>query len=169
MAEIREVVIKIQGESSEKNRTPQDSNPNEKTQETDGLGKATSVILNQAFNQLKNEFISEVNYEINKHFNLTDDYIGQRNVNVAKNVISRVASIGTSIYAGAKLGLGGGPVGIAIGAVTALVISTAQLGVDIYQNYDQANINLRQQNAQLEFTRQRAGYSLTSGSIGDNK
>ena len=166
MAEIREVVIKITGEggsSSEKKSSPKSSpKTNEKIQDVSTIDPATMVLLAQAFDTIKNEFISEVNYSINKHFSLTDDYITQRNLSVAKNVGGRVLAMGSTIIAGASVG--GVP-----GAIIGAVVSMVQLGVDIYQNYDQANIQVKQQNAQLDFTRQRAGYSLTAGSVGEGK
>lgn len=167
MAEIREVVIKIKGEEGKKEVT---TKTNEKTKKVDTMDALTSIVYNQAFSHLKSEFISELNYEINKHFVLTDDYVGQRKVTALKNIASRALSIGTSIVSGAKAGSMVLPgVGTAVGAITMAVVSAINLGVDIYQNYDQANISLRQQNAQLDFTRERAGYSLTSGSVGENK
>lgn len=69
--------------------------------------------------------------------------------------------MGTAIAGGFVLG------GIA-GSVIALIGTTASLGIEIAQNYDQENIKLRQMNAQLEYSRMRAGYSLTSESIGEN-
>ena len=167
MAEIREVVITIKGDVEKSQAVETDSN--QKVKKTDNLGQVTSILLNQAFENVKNELISEVNYEINKHFNLTDDYIGQRKLNVAKNVVSRATGIIATIGASAKIGSVAGPVGTIVGAVVGTTIAGVQLGVDIYQNYDQANIHLRQMEAQLNYTRQRVGYSLTSGSIGDNK
>ena len=101
-------------------------------------------------------------YGINKHLSLTDDYISQRYLKAGINVISRAVSIGSSIVAGATVG---GLVGAVIGAVFAV----GDLAFDIFKNYDQQNIMLRQMDAQLQYQRQRAGYSLTSGSIGENK
>ena len=100
-------------------------------------------------------------YEINKYFNLHDDYIGQRNLTIAKNVVSKSLGMATAVASGFMVG---GPAGGAI----ALVGVTASLGIEIYQNYDQENIKLRQMNAQLSYSRQRAGFSLTSESIGEN-
>jgi hypothetical protein len=36
-------------------------------------------------------------------------------------------------------------------------------------NYQQELIKINQMDAQLSFNRQRAGYSLTAGSIGENR
>lgn len=167
MAEIREVVIKIKGEEGEKKVTPE---TNKKTKKVDTFEAVSSIIYNQAFEHLKSEFINELNYEMNKQFVLNDDYVSQRKVTALKNITSRALSIGTSIVSGAKAGSMVLPgVGTAVGAITMAVVSAINLGVDIYQNYDQANIGLRQRNAQLDFTRERAGYSLTSGSVGENR
>lgn len=159
MADTREIVITIKG-GGEATQTERPDNPNPK--DSTNLKKSTSVLLNQTYQRLKSEISREVNYEIDKHFRLTDNYIGQRNLNNAKQIINKAVSFGTSVATGFATG---GPVG----AVRAFVIQTLSLGIDIYQNYDQENINLRQMEAQLSYTRERAGYSLTSGSIGENK
>lgn len=160
MADTREIVITIKGSGETTTQTDKPDNPNPK--DSSNIKKSTSILLNQTYQRLKSEISSEVNYEIDKHFRLSDNYIGQRNFNNAKQVINKAVSFGTSIATGFAIG---GPVG----AVGAFVVQTISLGIDIYQNYDQENINLRQMEAQLSYTRERAGYSLTSGSIGENK
>lgn len=125
------------------------------------LTSATTILLHEAYNYAKQEITQIASYEVSKYFNLKDDYIGQRNLSIAKNIISKGASIGTAIASGFATG------GI-IGGAVAIVGTTASLGIEIAQNYDQENIRLRQMNAQLEYSRQRAGYSLTSGSVGEN-
>lgn len=101
-------------------------------------------------------------YMWQRSMNLSDDYIGLRNLNVARNVISRGMGIGTAmISAGAMFG----PVGVAVAAVT----SAVTLGLDIYKNYSEQQITLQKLDAQLQFNRVRAGYSLDSGSIGGER
>ena len=125
------------------------------------LSSSTSVLLHEAYNYAKQEVTQIASYEINKYFNLHDDYIGQRNLTIAKNVVSKSLGMATAVASGFMVG---GPAGGAI----ALVGVTTSLGIEIYQNYDQENIKLRQMNAQLAYSRQRAGFSLTSESIGEN-
>lgn len=104
----------------------------------------------------------EAMYESEKFFDLTDNVQGKRNLNIAKQNIRRVASIGMSIYAGAKTG------GL-VGAIVGGALGIGKLAVDIYQGYDQQNIAIKQREEQLSYTRQRVGYSLTVGTNGENR
>ena len=163
MADLRqvEVVFKVGAASDEK--------PSEKIKK----GKKNQVqqkssewyeniYVNQARQYVKADVKRIATYEINNWFTLNDDYIGQRNVNAALNVISRAKSTFTTVAAGTVVG---GPVGGIIAAVGSLMT----LGIDIAQNYDRQNIQIKQMDAQLQYQRQRAGYSLTSGRVGENK
>lgn len=132
-----------------------------KASNNSNLSTAAAVLLHEAYSYAKQEITQIANYELNKYFNLNDDYIGQRNLAVAKNIISKGASMGTAIASGFAMG------GIVGGAI-AIVGTTASLGIEIAQNYDQENIKIRQMNAQLSYSRQRAGYSLVSNSVGEN-
>lgn len=151
--------------ASDDGRTPTLPKPKstEKSKGNDNsnLSNVTAMLLHEAWNYAKNETLQIANYEINKYFSLKDDYIGQRNMTVAKNIISKGVSMGTAIASGFAVG------GV-VGGALAIVGSSVSLGVEIAQNYDQENVRLRQMNAQLEFSRQRAGYSLISESVGEN-
>lgn len=125
------------------------------------LSSSTAVLLHEAYNYAKQEVTQIASYEISKYFNLRDDYIGQRNLTIAKNVISKSLGIATAVASGFM-------VGGAVGGAIATVGTAIGLGIEIYQNYDQESIKTRQMNAQLAYSRQRAGFSLTSESIGEN-
>lgn len=139
----------------------QDQTPN-------NFNLAKSVLVNQAYSYAKNIVISEVSYEINKHFDLTDDYEGKRDFNIAVGVFSKVKNVATSTATGALAGAKFGPVGAVVGAVVGFGGSTIGEIINTYQAFDKQNITMQQRNQQLAYTRQRAGYSLTSGSIGEN-
>lgn len=162
MADLRqvEVVIKV-GDSESKPSEKVKKGDKNKTQKekTDYLG---ATLVNQAWGYVKADILKIANYEINKWFSLNDDYIGQRTLTNALNVIGRAKNIAGTIAAGVMVG------GVVGGAI-ALVGSVASLGIDIAQNYDRQNILLRQMDAQLDYQRQRAGFSLTSGRVGENK
>lgn len=180
MAETREVVITIKGTGSTggssggKGKTVINNITNNNVtniinnysgsgaEYDDGLDVGTSVLANQVFDALKKNITTEAKYQINKYFNTRDDYIGQRNLNVATSMANMAIGLGSSIVAGFMTG---GPVGAAVAGVTS-VLSTA---VSVYNTLDAQNLKVDQMNAQLQFTRQRSGYSLTSGSVGDNK
>lgn len=165
MADLRqvEVVFKV-GSSDENEKKPSEkvragTKNKVKKQQTDYIG---ATLVNQAWQYVKTDITKIANYEINKWFSLRDDYIGQRTVNTALNFISRAKNMVSTIAAGAVLAGGAG-------AAIALVGSFATLGIDIAQNYDRERIMLKQMDAQLDYQRQRAGYSLTSGRVGENK
>lgn len=129
-----------------------------------------ATLIGRAARQLKGTVISELKYQQNKYYNMQDDYLGKQNMDIALNVLEKVWSVGINIYAGAKLGLKlGGGYGAAAGAIIAAGVSTVQTYQQVAHNYEQERIRLNQMQAQLDFTRQRAGYSLTAGSIGENR
>lgn len=170
MAEIRavDINIKLSGQSGESvpatpepPKTPKAPDTTSTTSDKSNLTAVQSALLHEAYNYAKQELLTIASYEINKYFSLTDDYIGQRNLSVAKSVISKAMGIGSTIMAGFAMG------GVAGGAI-AIVGSGVTLATDIFQNYDNERIRINQQNKQLAYSRQRAGYSLTSESIGDN-
>lgn len=164
MANNGEIVIRIVGEGEGTNEVqPQPSQPKKKDKNNDLLGTAVMLsVVKRAGEELKQIAISEATYEIGKYMRLTDNYFGQQNLNIAKNIVNRASNIGMSIAGGFVVG---GP----FGAIAAAAVSAVNLGVDIYQNYDQQNIRLRQMDTNLSFNRQRAGYSLTAGSVGENR
>ena len=130
-----------------------------------------SALLKRTARQIKGLVLNEAKYQIDLHFKLTDNYLGAQNLNIALGVVNKVASFGLSIYSGAKLGFsaGGGAAGAVVGAVFAAGVSGLSLVQQISHNYEQEYIRINQMNANLQFNRQRAGYSLTSGSIGENR
>ena len=151
-------VVISQKEPKRRNSTPKN--------EIDSSMSIENSLDNVVVNRAVNETISQVSemalYSIEKHLSLTDDYVGQRYLKAGKEVISKTMSMGSSIMAGAVMG------GV-VGAIVGAVLSLSSMAFDIFKNYDQQNIMIRQMDAQLSYQRQRAGYSLTSGSIGENK
>lgn len=169
MAETRKITIEIIDSEAkpkteiqkkqEENNTGDDTSSKKSTALNDA---GAMIAINQAYKRIKNMAISNVDYLFNRHYNLTDDYIGQRTYNVAKNIVTKAHGMYMSIAAGFATG---GPVGAAITAA----ISIGSTIIDIAKNFDEQNIMLKQMDTQLEYTRQRAGYSLTSGSVGENR
>lgn len=121
-----------------------------------------NAIFQQALNGAKSQLSEMALYGINRHLQLTNDYLGERYLKTGVNVISRLVSTTKAIKAG-------GMVGGVYGAVVAAILSVADLTFDIVKAQDQQNIHIAQMDKQLQYQRQRAGYSLTSGSIGENK
>ncbi len=167
MAEGKEIVIRIVNE--EEKTTQQKSvdtvkGSNSVKKSTDDVFKSTTVafLYRRTTEFAKNTIINEVKYQQGKYYRLADDYLGEQNMNIALNVISKVVSVATA----AKVGLAvAGPVG----AVAVVAMSAIGLGIQTAHNKEQEDIKLKQMNNQLQFNRQRAGYSLTAGSIGENR
>lgn len=183
MAETREVVITIKGTGSTGGGTGggktviqnitnnnvsnvtniiKNSSSTSNAEYDTGIDAGTSVLTNQVFESLKKTLLTEAKYQVNKYFSTRDDYIGQRNYNAAMSMANMVVGLGSSVLAGFMVG---GPVGAIVAGATS-VLSTA---VSVYNTLDAQNLKVDQMNAQLSYTRQRSGYSLTSGSTGENK
>lgn len=122
---------------------------------------AKLAVARSAISYVKNLVVDSAEYAINRNFQLTDDYIGKRNVSIAINMVNRVSQLGMSIATGFMIG---GPVGAVVGGVGNVAIQ----GLGVFKAIDQQNIKLAQLDEQLGFTRERAGYSLTDGSVGRN-
>lgn len=125
-------------------------------------GATAAVIAVQAAEKVAKEIIDYADYMFQRHMKLNDDYIGQRNYTAVKNIVGRAGSVVTAIGSGFATG---GPAG----AVIAGLISVAAIGVDITQNYQQQTDNIQKMELNLSFNRMRSGYSLTSGSIGEDR
>lgn len=169
-------VITIRFEQVGQQPGPQPIDPSRPTKESEKATSANiletavmSTLLKKAASQAKGIIIDEALYQQQKYYKLNDDYLGQQNMSIALNVINKVWDTGVSIVAGAKIGAAAGPVGAVIGATIAALTSGINLGRQIYHNYEQENINLARMNSQLRFNRERAGYSLTAGSRGENR
>lgn len=163
MAETREIVITIKEKPDKQNiDTSNITTSNVSKIDNSNISTTTSVLLNQALESAKQDINRIVSYEIQKNFNLTDNYIGERYLNNAKQVVSRASKIGVSIATGFATG------GI-VGAIVVAGLEAISLGIDTYQNQENQNIKLKQNDLQLSFSRQRSGYSLISNSIGENK
>lgn len=166
-SEVRKITIEIiSQEEKPKTQIEEEEDGNEqetkKTKKSNVKKTKTEILVNQAYHQLKQEVISNVDYVINQSFELHDNYIGQRTYTATKTIVSRAKSIGVSIAAGySTAGL--------VGAAVMGAISVASTAVDIAKNYHEEKIALNQVDYQLSYSRLRAGYSLTSESIGENK
>lgn len=131
-------------------------------EEENDNSKLFTYAKNKVMQLAKNVLLSEALYESEKYFNLTDNVQGKRNLNIARQNVERVWGIAQDTIVGAKAG------GV-VGAIIGFGVGLTELGVKIYQGYDQQSIKIRQMEEQLDYTRQRMGYSLTVGSNGENR
>lgn len=105
--------------------------------------------------------LQEVDYRIARSFYLKDDYIGQRNYQVAKAEILAVLGYAGVIGANIRHGNYAGAITYAIAAPVSNLLSYSH-------KIEEQNLTIKRMEATLDFSRQRAGYSLTSGSVGEN-
>jgi hypothetical protein len=161
MAELRRVEIIIKDKSQKQPAIVPNENPDaDAKNDTDESVKA--IIATSTLRKLGAEAREVAAYSFNRQFTLNDDYIGQRNMGIALSILSKSASLGQAALTGFMFG---GPVGAVIGGA----ISVASTGVQIWENYDQQSIKLRQLDAQLSYSRVRAGYAIVAGSIGEDR
>lgn len=109
MSDLRRVEVVFKSETTE-NKPSEKIKNGEKNQviKQEETKWWKNVLVQQTRNYVKTDIQNIASYEINKWFTLTDDYIGQRTLTNAINVVSRVKNIALSIKAGAIVG---GPVG----------------------------------------------------------
>ena len=138
-------------------------------QEDDGILIISSALAYKAFKNTVSQVKTIATYEIDKSFTLSDDFESKRDFHIALSILEKAGNIATSTFAGAMLGSAGGPVGTVVGAVVGFVGSVGNEAISVYQSYNQQDITMKQRNEQLKYTRQRAGFSLESGSIGENR
>ena len=103
--------------------------------------------------------ITPIVFKYNEVIRYEKEIVGERNVSKKKGTLTR-AVVGGAIA---------GPVGAIVGAVVGFVGSVGNEAISVYQAYNQQDITMKQRNEQLKYTRQRAGFSLESGSIGENR
>jgi len=155
--DIRDAVSKPNASETNKKISKTETHPHaESNADISDIVSVSSVM------HLAKEIEANSVYLLNRHFSLTDDYRSQRDMNIAVGVlnsaISDATAIGSAVMTGNPFIAGAALVGV-----------IANRGISIAQNYIEENDRLRQSDYLTDFSRVRAGYSLTSGSIGDNK
>lgn len=159
---IVKVVIEQSFTSNDASSSERVKTPNNSSKIKSKIDSFTNTyVSNFIINQSKSIIKEESKYWLDRKFNLEDDYVSQRNVNIASNIINRaIGDIGSI----ASASLIAPPFGFAVASVAVGV----SLITDIVKNYQQQSDNIRIMNNQLNFSRVRSGYSLTAGSIGEN-
>lgn len=137
---------------------------------TNNLATAAYVSLAQkAGRELKGVLINNTVKHVNWYYKMHDNYIAQEQLNIATGIIGKAASAGATIMGFATVGAAAGPVGAVVGAAIGTAVAGINIGLDIYGNYIRERLQLTQLDNQLAYNRERAGYSLTAGSIGENR
>lgn len=136
-------------------------------------GNTDTALAAYAATQIASTIMSEAvswgNFAIDMHLMLTDNYIAQREKSIFVQQTNRAFSLVTSVRDSALQGFFlGGPSGAVLGAI----FGTIQQGTAIARGNIQASMQqdlaIRQREAQLEFTRARAGWSTKAASIGED-
>ena len=174
MADTRSIVITLKLDKTEENQTDTSNQTSSSygSQQNDNDSSAKTVAAWGAIQLATiavNEITAWIDYEWNKTLSLDDDYIGQRNKQIATTQIGRafssISSIGNSAVSGFAMG---GPLGAVIGGAVGLIGVISGTVRSNKQGEEQQKIQLRQMEAQLEFTRSRAGWSTHAASIGED-
>lgn len=173
-ADTRSIVVTLKLDNSSAGASDNE-NPTDGTDAANKTDKNSTAKAVAAFAVMKtaqlvtSEVVNWGEYYWNRELTLTDDYIGQRNKNIAMTQINRgisyASTIGSMAIAGTTIG---GPIGTAVGAAIGIATSAVSIMRSNLQGQDQQNIHLRQMDAQLDFTRSRAGWSTQAASIGED-
>ena len=174
----RNITITLKNESNGVNSSASSLNVSSKTSTSSSQSEsnnnssiigACAYMAVQAGEAVANELISWGDYKIDKYMNLHDDYIGQRNMNVAQHYINGAVSAGSTIASMTATGAAmGGWIGAIVGAVVGTGIAISRSHRSNVQGNDQQEMALKQLDLQLQYTRRRAGWSLTAASIGED-
>lgn len=170
----RNIVITLKNEAG--NNLSQDLDTNSTTDTSSTSSKNSNSMAKAAWANMAmslaqttlNEIVSWADYDINKYMNLHDDYIGQRNMNIATHYINGSVSAASTIASSALVGAAAGPIGAIIGAIFGTGVVLAKNIRSNIQANDQQNIQLKQLDLQLQYTRRRAGWSTTAAGIGED-
>lgn len=122
----------------------------------------TTSVIQHAAKRLLSIGINEVNYQIDKYLMLHDNYIAQQTKAHAEVLSSTVDTIAKSIAGGFMTG---GP----IGALIMAGVEGAHLEQKIRIAREKEEMKIKEIENQLQFNRQRAGFSLTAGPTGENR
>lgn len=110
----------------------------------------SSLVVNQAFNQVKGLVKNAAFYYMNKNFTLKENYIRNRDVENALTSINKITSLGTSVAGGFLLGN-------VAGAAVAAAGWAANEAFTAFKRQDQAMMGLNTTNIQNAYQRTRAG------------
>ena len=132
------------------------------TNKSNGINAVQSVFVNQAYQYAKQAVLQSVNYGLDRHFKMNEDYKGQNDKSNALTIIGKASSFGTAIGGGASGGAMFGPVGALVGATIGAVGFGINEIISYNQSKDQQNIILATTNANVSFARTRAGLSNNS-------
>lgn len=118
---------------------------------------ATNLLIERAERDIAGLIRSSVMYALNRRYNLNEDYMAQQDMSNILTGIGKTASLGASIIAGAKLGSGIGAYGALIGGTIGTFAWVGSEAVSVIQKFDQAYIQINENNYESSFQRTRLG------------
>jgi len=159
-----------EGARADQSVAAQNSASSSKSSGSKSSGTAAAVALgSMAAQTVLSEVSSWAMYYVNKELVLNDDYIGQRELGIAMQAVNWGINSASTIASMTATGaMAGGAVGAVFGAVIGTGTVIARTVRDNIQAQDQQNIRLRQLQVQLDYTRNRAGWSTNAASIGED-
>jgi len=176
MAQSGEIIIRIINESGGgESVTPDETETvtNEVAvgdKSTNNLATAAYVTMAQkAARDLKTVVVSNALKHQHWYYKMHDNYIANEQMEIATSIIGKTASAGATILSFATMGSAAGPIGAAVGAAVGTAIAAVNIGQDVAGNYIRERLKLTQMAEQLSYNRVRAGYSLSAGSVGENR
>ena len=174
-ADERKVVIWLKSEDSnggqKDNASPEDNKVNPEENANKSPSAAIAIFAAERLaSAITSEALNWAKFEIDKSLNLDDNYMAQRDLSIALQLIGKETSFMSTIVGFAVSGamIGGGPIGAAVGAAIGTAVSIASTVRENTQSIIQEDIMLRQMESQLSYTRQRAGWSTKAASIGED-
>ena len=121
-----------------------------------------NYVILKTIRTAKELLLDEIQFEIGYHYDMTDNIEAKRDMVNAVSITRKVSTLAlTSVMAFRFMGVAG----LAFNLAT----SFAREGIDLYQKHKEQNTKMAQLDAQMEYTRQRVGYSLTVGDKGENR
>lgn len=161
----RKIVIEIKESSSGSKpnpSTPGNTNTTVSESTISGGDIAKVMFSHQVVNGVKNQVVQVAEYEFNKHFTLSENYMLENTYKQAKSYIKGAVSFGSSLVAGYMMG-GGGVTGL-IGATLFGSLNLVSTGIRYSQSREQQAISIAETNYNTNFSAERLG--LSSGSRG---
>ena len=174
MADIRKIIIDINVNNNSDNSEDENNTDESKTSikkdaklainaifhplkvlQESTVGK--NVLVNQVFESAKNNLKTIILYQLNRQFNLDEDYKAQMTMNNTLNIIGGITGMVGSTATGALLGLKYGPVGAVVGATIGLASNLVTSAIQYYQKKDQENLRLTQIRHDATFNQMRLG------------
>lgn len=144
------IYITISDRRFGKNVAEADAQNKSDKEKQDKDSKFGSWVEHQFFGLIKQQVMQNINFTVNNIGNFTGDYQAQRDAQLGLSLLNEAIGLGTSIYAGAKIG--GVP-----GALIAIGVYGVNKTISTMQQYELINLQTKQNRFQVEILKERSG------------